>query len=185
MSSFQFARFSRRSALLALLSSCVGSRSRLAKASSDLERFVRAAKLATYAAQGDDATTVPLLPDSRQLEFRQGEFLYRDAYVGMLRFVGQEIVYVQTHAIWSMSYSGGLVDGIDAARAKGVYAALREALRASPEDLPLRGPPRFESQGFGYACETDGSFDSFHGTERLEQGGQLVFRLDFAGGRLS
>jgi hypothetical protein len=60
----------------------------------DLKRFLFAAKQATYAAQGDAASVPPALPDTRQLEYADGDFLYRDIYVGMFRFVGQEIVYL-------------------------------------------------------------------------------------------
>ena len=57
-----------------------------------MEAFLRHAKLATYAAQGDDASVAPLLGGSKQLEYRDGDWLYRDIYFGMLRFVGQEVV---------------------------------------------------------------------------------------------
>lgn len=33
------------------------------------------------------------MPGAKQLEFRAEDLLYRDSYVGMGRFVGQEIVY--------------------------------------------------------------------------------------------
>lgn len=58
----------------------------------ELERFLFLAKSATDAAQGDAASVAPLLADSKQLEYRDGPLLYRDIYVGMVRFVGQEIV---------------------------------------------------------------------------------------------
>lgn len=77
-----------------------------------LVEFLRAAKAATYAAQGDDASVPPALPDSKQLEFRDGPFLYRDIYLGMFRFVGQEVVYLADRALWSMSYAGGLAPGV-------------------------------------------------------------------------
>jgi hypothetical protein len=35
----------------------------------------------------------PLVPGSKQLEYRDGEYLYRDIYVGMAYFVGQEVVF--------------------------------------------------------------------------------------------
>lgn len=38
--------------------------------------FLRAAKLSTYAAQGDDATVFPLLPGSKQLEYSRDPLLY-------------------------------------------------------------------------------------------------------------
>jgi hypothetical protein len=43
----------------------------------NLVEFIQKAKLATYATQGDEATLSPMLPDSKQLEYREGEFLYR------------------------------------------------------------------------------------------------------------
>jgi hypothetical protein len=79
--------------------------------SSELVGFIHSAKLATYAAQGDDASTRPLLVDSKQLEYVRGPYLYRDIYVGMFRFVGQKIVYADDRAVWSMAYSGGLCPG--------------------------------------------------------------------------
>ena len=71
-------------------------------------KFIRTAKLTTYAAQGDAASVPPLLSGTKQLEFADGEFLYRDIYTGMQYFVGQEIVYRYAHPIWSMAYHGGL-----------------------------------------------------------------------------
>ena len=50
------------------------------------------AKRATYAGQGDEATVTPLVPGSKQLEYRDGDYLYRDIYLGMAYFVGQEVV---------------------------------------------------------------------------------------------
>jgi hypothetical protein len=57
--------------------------------------FLIKAKKATYASQGDNASVTPLLEGSRQLEFQEGHFLYRDIYFGMSYFACQEIVYYQ------------------------------------------------------------------------------------------
>lgn len=89
-------------------------------AAPDFVEFLRSAKLATYAAQGDDASVPPLLPDSKQLEFSKGSYVYRDIYVGMLGFVGQEVVYLDSRAAWSMAYSGGLLPGVARADASPV-----------------------------------------------------------------
>jgi hypothetical protein len=48
--------------------------------------FLIKAKKATYASQGDNASVTPLLEGSRQLEFQEGNFLYRDVYFGMSYF---------------------------------------------------------------------------------------------------
>jgi hypothetical protein len=150
--------------------------------SSDFVAFLRAAKLATYAAQGDDASVLPLLPDSKQLEYSQGRFLYRDIYVGMLGFVGQEVVYSEGRAVWSMSYSGGLLPGIAKSEAAPVYRALRAALAAALADLPLRGPSEFEFEGLRYSCAPTGGLERFHGFESISREGQLLYDLHFTGG---
>ena len=50
--------------------------------------FLLKAKKSTYAVQGDRAMVSPLLPGSKQLEFSEGNFIYRDIYFGFTRFVG-------------------------------------------------------------------------------------------------
>jgi len=81
-----------------------------------LARFLHTAKLATSAAaQGDSASVEPVLPSTKQLEFVQGNFLYRDIYAGMTFFVGRALVYHLKRPVWSMAYSGGTVVGAAAA----------------------------------------------------------------------
>ena len=56
-----------------------------------LAKFLVDAKRRTYAGLDDDATiATPLLPGSKQLEYRDGDLSYRDIYFGMRFFVGQE-----------------------------------------------------------------------------------------------
>ncbi|MFO1264759.1 MAG: DUF5680 domain-containing protein [Rhodoferax sp.] len=153
-------------------------------ASSEFLQFLVAAKQATYAGQSDTATLAPLLPGSKQLEFAQGRFLYRDVYVGMVRFVGQEIVYCDGEPVWSMSYAGGLLPQASPAAAPGVYAFLRRALRALPPKFPIRGPALLEAEGLCYACQHTGTMDAFQGDETVSEAGAPVYALHFAGGRL-
>jgi len=154
-------------------------------ASSEFVAFLRAAKLATYAAQGDDATVLPLLPDSKQLEYSREPYLYRDAYVGTLRFAGQEIVYFEGRAVWSMAYSGGLVAGVAKTEAAQTYRVLRMALSAVPAALPLRGPSAFESEGLRYTCSPSGALERFQGQESIVRQGSALYELQFTGGVLA
>jgi hypothetical protein len=147
--------------------------------------FLRRAKLATYAAQGDDASVEPRLPDSKQLEFADGSYLYRDIYVGLLRFVGQEIVYRDARAFWSMAYAGRLNSEVTGSEAVSIYRALREALSATPVDFPVRGPRELEAHGLRYSCTSVGSIATFHGEERISRGSEVLFELRFAGGTLA
>ncbi|MDP2366755.1 DUF5680 domain-containing protein [Rhodoferax sp.] len=150
----------------------------------ELGPFLLAAKSATYAAQGDGASVEPLLADSKQLEYREGPLLYRDIYVGMFRFVGQELVYRSRQAVWSMSYAGGLTAGANRDLTESIYAHLRKALLGTPASLPLRGPAVLEDGSLRYTCSTSGSLGWFHGVESILHKGSLVYELRFSGGSL-
>lgn len=147
--------------------------------------FIRTAKLTTYAAQGDAASVPPLLSGTKQLEFADGEFLYRDIYTGMQYFVGQEIVYRYAHPIWSMAYHGGLITEPSHSSAAAIYAFLRSALRQCPPDIPLRGPASFSLDDFTYTCEVHGTISRFTGLELITMQGSGVYELHFGGGTLA
>jgi hypothetical protein len=150
-----------------------------------LKQFLVEAKRSTYAALGDDATVRALLPGSKQLEYRQSEFLYRDVYVGMFYFVGQEIVYRRDVPVWSMSYGGGLAPDVSTEQRQNIYAFLRQALRQVPSDRPCRGPNSFEQGEFSYRNDCSGTIERFHGVERITAAAVPVYELRYAGGVLA
>ncbi len=114
--------------------------------------FLLEAKRATYAGQGDEATVVPLLPGSKQLECNAGDYFYLDVYFGMTYFVGQEVVTLGERALWSMSYAGGVIPSSrESSETRAIYAFLRLALRHGSAEGPNRGPARFSEDPFGYA----------------------------------
>lgn len=148
--------------------------------------FLINAKRHTYAAQGDDATITPLLPNSRQLEYQSGELLYRDIYFGLSRFAGQEIVYQGETPVWSMAYSGGLVPSTTITiEAKQIYAFLRASLSLVEAENPYRGPKIFQEGLFGYKNEDQGNIESFWGAETITYNGQQVYQLHYSGGALN
>ena len=151
-----------------------------------LSHFLVQAKQQTYAGQGDDATVTPLLPGTRQLEYRERDFCYRDIYAGLVQFVGQEMVYHRDQPIWSMSYAGGLVDPSSASPSwRDVFAFLRTALLQVSDTSPYRGPRRVESGDYRYDHDSYGSFDAFWGEETVTQCDCLVYRLHYSGRVLS
>ena len=123
--------------------------------------FLLGAKRATYAGQDDEATVTPLVPGSKQLEYRDGDYLYRDIYLGMAYFVGQEVVSFRGEPVWSMSYAGGVTSSDIDPRA--IYQFLRLALRHGSEAEPCRGPARFSHESWTYTNASNGSLDSFWG----------------------
>lgn len=148
--------------------------------------FLLAAKRATYASAAGRPATPALLPDARQFEFADGEFLYRDSYVGVARFAGQEIVYRGDQAVWSMGYAGGLAPGVAPAAAGRIYDALRAALAVPPPERPLRGPAEFQADDLHYRCAVVGDWREFHGAEAIhDDGGAGLYELRFCGGVVS
>jgi uncharacterized protein DUF5680 len=147
--------------------------------------FLLQAKRATYAGQGDEATVTPLVPGSKQLEYRDGDYLYRDIYLGMAYFVGQEVVSHRGQAVWSMSYAGGVMPASrDCVDPRAIYAFLRLALRHGSEAEPYRGPAKFSREALTYTNSSSGSLDAFWGVEEIVRDGVRVYECRYAGGVL-
>lgn len=151
-----------------------------------LSRFLVCAKRETYAAQGDEASVPALLSGSKQLEFSDGRWHYRDVYFGTRCFAGLEVVNLVRSPVWSMSYAGGILPSGYAHRvaARLVYRFLRKALREVSEDSPFRGPRSLVENGYAYHNRWNGSIEAFSGEETISRGGVPIYRLRFAGGRL-
>jgi hypothetical protein len=153
--------------------------------SPEFTRFLVEVKRNTYAGQDDDATLAnPLLADSKQLEWRDGNWLYRDIYYGMSFFSGLEVVYCSGEPVWSMTYSGGAVPDIRLDETRAVYAFLRSALREVPVGFPVRGPVRFSRSDYYYHLEVTGGLASFCGREEIVRNTAALYSLTFAGGIL-
>lgn len=148
-----------------------------------LATFLTNAKCQTYAGGGRNADTAPLLPGSRQLEYREGELLYRDIYFGAAFFVGQETVYEGATSVWAMSYAGGVMPDSPLA-VNELYEFLRAALRKVEEDRPYRGPSQWSEGRLVYADDSKGDIRCFRGTETITCEGKSVYRLQYSGGLL-
>ena len=112
--------------------------------------FLIRAKQHTYAAQGDEASVNPHLAGSRQLEYHEESFFYRDIYFGTRYFVGQETVYHEEYPYLAMSYSGGVESVIDDTdEIQQIYAFLRMALRQVSREYIYRG-----SEWYAVSCPT-------------------------------
>src|SRR5690606_11084784 len=109
-----------------------------------LTNFLVEAKRNTYASQGDDASVQPLLNGSKQLEYRSGDYFYRDIYFGSAFFIGQETVEFENRPIWSMVYSGGVtIPNANWDIIGPIYGFLRQALRLVDTKSIYRGPNHF------------------------------------------
>jgi uncharacterized protein DUF5680 len=147
--------------------------------------FLLQAKHHGYASQGDESTVPPLLPGTRQFEYREGEFFYRDIYVGMAYFVGQEIVYHQEEPVWSMSFAGGVLPtDRERTEIRAIYAFLRLALRQGTVDQPYRGPAVLHDGRYTYTNQSHSALGAFRGHERITCDDQTVYELHYSGGFL-
>jgi hypothetical protein len=145
--------------------------------------FLVRAKRATYAALGDEASVTPLVTGTKQLEYAEGDLLYRDIYVGM-EFAGQEIVYAAGAPVWSMVYAGG-VPAEGSVAAVDVFRILRDALRSVDESAPFRGPEEHREGDVVYRNEIQGDVGCFEGRETISVRGETVYELTYAGGAVS
>jgi hypothetical protein len=147
--------------------------------------FLLTAKRATYAGQDDEATVTSLVPGSKQLEYHDGDYLYRDIYFGMAYFVGQEVVSYRGQAVWSMSYAGGVVPARrDRPDPRAIYTFLRLALQHGSESEPYRGPATFSRDSLTYTNSSSGNLDAFWGIEEIVYDGARVYECRYAGGVL-
>lgn len=144
--------------------------------------FLIKAKIATYASKGNNASVKPLMEGSRQLEFQDGDFFYRDIYFGMSYFIGQETVYHFGNPIWSMSYAGGVEKQYEIEFVQEVYAFLRKSMRMITSESPFRGPKEFIMEDFFYSDAHSGNLSQFVGEETITFRNKEVYRLNYSGG---
>ncbi|MCD6229240.1 MAG: hypothetical protein J7K00_00360 [Candidatus Diapherotrites archaeon] len=148
----------------------------------ELAVFLVNAKINTYA--GDGKEVPPQRPGFKELEFRQGDFEYRDSYAGFYFAPGQEVVRFKEKPVWLMAYNGGVkpeyVGDYDFCRE--MFDFLKQALRKVGKKRPFRGPEKFHAGDFEYVDESEGDVALFSGTERIFSKGKEVFRQYYIGG---
>ena len=105
----------------------------------ELAEFLVRAKKSTYA--GDGREVVPERHGFKELEYKEGDWSYRDSYAGFFIAPGQEVVRFREEPIWAMAYTGGmnqLVGNVEFA--KRTFKLLKLALSQVEPSAPFRGP---------------------------------------------
>jgi hypothetical protein len=146
-----------------------------------LKEFLIKARARTYAGSGGKVE--PLLEGSKQLEFSEKEYRYRDIYyVGGSKFSGIEVIYLLSEPVWSMSYYGNFTkmteDEID--------NVLRQALIGNKKTARLWHEVSWQKDDFRYLClpEKGDSIDEIIGSEKIFKDENLVYYFKYAGGIL-
>jgi hypothetical protein len=144
-----------------------------------LERFIVAAKAATYVGDGTKAT--PSRPGARDLVFEDRGWSYRDSYFGGTDFLGQETVWRDGEPVWAMNYYGYIVrlELIDAARAG---ATIKAALSAMYAEGRFLGGFEWSGPHGLYRDWSTGTVAHFNGREAILVRGIEAYALDYFGG---
>lgn len=122
------------------------------------------------------------LQNSKQVEWSDGDWFYRDICCGTSFFTGSEVVYLGRKPLWSMAYSGGTNQEMETHEIRSIYAFLRSALQNISSKFPVRGPPHFSDMNYSYRMSVQGDLAAFSGHEEILKNGATKYSLTFAGG---
>jgi len=136
--------------------------------------FLARASRETYAGYGEEVE--PSRPASHDYRYQEGQWLYIDTWLGGERFAGQEAVWQEGNALYTMNYCGRVLGD----SFSGDF--LKAALRAAPQECPFRGPACYEDGDNRYECSIDGSLAWFQGYEEIRWQGEKVYECFFHGG---
>ena len=152
-----------------------------------LVKFLVEAKKKTYASANKMNIDLER-PLHDELEFSNGEFYYRDSYVGFFQAPGIEEVRLgeEGKTIWTMAYSGGMLPKyqgmLNILFAKKTFGFLKKALNLVEESKPYRGPEKLEEGDWKYESSVKGDIKRFIGHEKIFFKGEEVFSQDYIGG---
>lgn len=149
-----------------------------------LNEFLGKAALATYAGGGPEMDPETL--GFKELEYREGDWYYRDSYCGFFQSWGREVVWHKDKPIWVSLYGGG-IEGrtrTDTQFEHQTFGFLKKALSAGEKQKAFqpRGPKNFKDGEWNYVCDWNGDISKFSGHEEISHGGERVFTHDFIGG---
>jgi hypothetical protein len=150
----------------------------------ELNRFLGKASLATYIGGGQEMD--PQEPGFKDLEFKEGDWHYKDSYTGFFQSWGRETIWFKGKPFWAQLYGGGMVKEFhgDAEFAHKTFAFLKKAMSAGDkkEEFQPRGPKSFSDGDWKYTCTVKGDITSFQGSEKITLRGKTVFTHSFVGG---
>lgn len=142
-----------------------------------LEPFLIKARANTYAS--DEGKVNAALNNSTQLEYSEGDWLYRDIYyTGKNTFYGMETVFFHNKPVFGMSYYGNWGSMTE----EEIDNILRGALTQNNETR-LYKCVKWEKDGYLYTCTPDSltGINEISGTESIQKDGEQVYVFYYAG----
>ena len=141
--------------------------------------FLLKARAKTYA--GGSGKVSPALDGSTQLEYQEGDFLYRDIYyVGPHNFIGLETIYRDSKPAWSMSYYGDWTTMTE----EETDNILRPALLDNAKTARTNKKVEWSKDGYNYLCDGQGTTIDFEGIETITKGSKTLYEFKYKGGSL-
>ena len=147
-----------------------------------LKEFLLDANASCYAGGGHEVE--PQRPGFDEIEYKKGDWFFRDSYVGSYFAPGQEFIYFKSKPIWAMAYAGGMKFAYHGQReiTKETIVFLKKALMAMDPQNPYRGPAEFTEGEWRYVSTLAGDIKDFFGNEKIYKGKELLFEQNFIGG---
>lgn len=141
--------------------------------------FLLTARTKTYA--GGGGKVEPVLSGSTQLEYADGDYLYRDIYYTSAHtFLGIETIYFQNKPVWSMVYHGDWGTMTE----EEIDNILRPALIENAQTARTNQRVDWTKDNFQYLCAGEGNLDNFHGLETITKDGTELYKLTYCSTKL-
>jgi len=152
----------------------------------ELLAFILKAHKNTYAASAEikqkNKCKTPILIGHKDYHFKEGKWEYHDSYAGKDWAPGREVVFLNGEPVWCMSYQGRNNPAYPSEFfQEQVFPFLKEALKNIDENMPFRGPNKFEEGEFSYEFKLEGDYQYFKGKEIIKFKGKEVFSQDVMG----
>lgn len=144
-----------------------------------LTAFIDNAGKATYAGGGKEEK-VPLNPGFTELTHSDGNFFYRDSYVGYLQSWGVEVVRYKNKPVWVASYGGGMTAGYESFPNE-CFEFLKKVLNKRESGL-MRGPQLFEDGDWKHTYTQEGDVFNFSGYQEIFYKNNVAFFHRIIGG---
>jgi hypothetical protein len=144
-----------------------------------MEQFIVLAKRATYVGGGDKL--LPYRLGSKDLQFKEGAWVYHDSYLGESDFIGQEVVYYQLEPVWGMNYYGRLLRP-DHASAQEMGQMIMKSLTEMYKHNRFLGGFEYADGDLRYVDRSEGPVTAFEGREQIYRDDELVYQLLYHGG---
>lgn len=148
-----------------------------------LFNFIDKAGKFTYAGKGQEVSQ-PERSGFTEFEYSEGNFSYRDSYVGDYKSRGMEVVRYKRVPCWASMYGGGIIAGKEHLDNK-IIKFLKKALSTDEKIfLSLRGPSKLIAGDWKYSYKQEGNVYEFYGYEEVFYKGELVFFHRIIGGTI-